>query len=218
MESEKLETWIRRERKGATRLRLLATEIGSQLVVAEWPRSELFEANPLEVVLAACADYCDSKGESVSFRLEWMRTDGTAVANCVHRHAPLEHGEGEPIARDAINADISVNRLLAFYMRKDENKDRLILGAIGAIFSPLEHTIRLQGQIMEQQGKQLLSLHQQLQAAREAYGTEDTEESRAEAIARAGALAKLAELAPVVLQAVLERAADRSRTNGAGEH
>lgn len=219
MDAAKLEQWLRRERKHAARLRLLATEIGSQIEVASWPREEILgSSSPVELVLCECADYCDSKGESINFRIEWQRADGTAMANCWHRHAPIE-GNDIPVSRDGVEADISTGRLIAALLRKDEQKDRLIVGSIAAIFAPLEHTIRLQQQIIEQQGRQLLVLNQQAMARLDTQADrEATEEERTEALARAGAWNKLAEVGPHVAQAVLEHVIERrsKSANGSG--
>lgn len=218
MQVDKLEQWLRRDRKHAARLRLHATELGAQgVLVSEWPREEL-GSSPLEAVQLACADYCDTKGESVNFRLEWLRSDGSSLCSMFHRQAPLQDSDGEPLGKDARNADISVNRLVAFMMRKDEAKDRLIVGAIAAIFHPLEQTIKLQQHLIDTQNKQIVSLTQQLQV-RVDSDDESTEEARAESLARAGAWNKLAEIAPLAVQAVVESHVERQRrgTNGSGQ-
>jgi hypothetical protein len=218
VDPDKLESWLRRARKGAARLRVLACEIGSQPTpVAEWTADEVKESSsPQELVLCACADYCDSKGESVQFRLEWTRIDGTAISNCFHRQAPLEDGSGT-VDRNAVNADLSTNRIIAQFMRHDETRERMLIGAIGTLFGSFEGALKLLATINEQQGRQLVLMHQQQAASREQGATEReaTEEERTEALARATAWNKLAEFGPLAVQAVLEHVQSGPRTNGA---
>jgi hypothetical protein len=193
--------------------------------ICEWGREEILTAtSAVELVLAACADLADSKGESVNFRLEWLRDNGTPIAHCAHRQSPIENADGSPpLPREAIDADLSPGRLIARLLQALEAKDRVMMGAIGAVFAPLEHTIRLQGQINEQQGRQLLALHQQLQVLRETSGQEieASEEARTEALARAAAWNKFSEVGPLALVAFLEniggnRGSAASGSNGGG--
>jgi hypothetical protein len=218
MEHGKLDTWLRRERKAAARLRVLATEALSQgFEIASWTREEAFEdGTPLELVLTACADWCDGRGQSANFRIEWQRADGSPLTSCWHQHAALEE-DGKAPSRDSLEADISTGKLIALLLRKDEQKDRLIVGSIAAIFAPLEHTIRLQQQIIEQQGKSLLRLNEQAIARADTESDRElTDEEREESRARSLAWSKLAEVGPLVLQAGIEHLIDRSRPNANG--
>lgn len=220
MDAGKLADWIRRPRKGRARLRLQLQEFSATAyTIAEWPVEEITEhANPTELVLDACADTADSRGESINVRVEWLRADGTVIAHCSHRQAPIENADGEPVSPAAKEADISVPRLLAHLIQKDLAKDKLIVGAIGAIFAPMESTIRIQQQMIDSQGRQIINLSQQLQAAMVANGEESTEENRAESVARTNAYNKMAEVGPLALQALVEHVITRNRAaaNGSG--
>lgn len=216
MSPDKLEAWLRRKRKGAVRLRLLATEIGSQpSAVADWDAEEICElSNPAETIFSECADYCDTKGESVQFQIQWLRADGTPAGSCFHRHAPLEDAEGNEGGKNARDADLGVNRIVAQFMRHDEVREKVLVGSLSTIFGTFESTIKVQAAIIEQQGRALTLLHQQVASMRAAAPDDPaTEEARTEALARAGAWNKMAEVGPLVLQAWLE-ARSNGHTNG----
>lgn len=220
MQADKLTTWLRRERKGAVRLCVLALEIGSTPVpVCDWPAEEITESSdPVGLVLEVCADYTDSKGEAVQFRFEWLRADGSRLGHCHHRQAPID-SESDPSGKHATDADLSVNRIVGQFMRHDEIREKMLVGSLATIFGAFESTIKAQAAIIDSQGKHNVLLHQQLIAAREAAtaGGEDTEEARTEALARASAWNKLSEIGPIALQAWLESRAQRSN-GAAGGH
>ncbi len=220
MTPDKLESWLRRERRGAVRLRVVATEITGVVPVMEWAGEEIRESvSPAEEVFRACADYCDSKGEPVQFRIEWLRADGTACGNCFHKHAPLEETDTNVRASEA---GLSQGNLVQWVLNRDVMRERIMVGALGTIIQGFQTALSTLSQQNAEQGRQLTLQAQQLAAYRtsdpSAAAEESTEEARAESIARAGAWNKLSEIAPHLVQFVIDHRAQRGSNGAAGGH
>lgn len=221
MTPDKLETWLRRERKGAVRLRVVATELTGAVPVMEWAGEEIRESVcPAEDVFRACSDYCDSKGETVQFRIEWLRSDGTACGNCFHKHSPIEEPDTNVKASEA---GLSQGNLVQWVLNRDVMRERIMVGALGTIIQGFQTALSTLSQQNAEQGRQLTLQAQQLAAYRTSdpnADAEQTEEARAESIARAGAWNKLSEIAPHIVQMVIEhrQRGNGASTNGAGGH
>lgn len=207
-----LRRWLERARPRAAALELSALRLASDYqVVRRWEEGEICgAADPVAEIFDTCSDFCDQAGESVQFRLQWVTAEGKAVATSVHRHAPTDSESGDP----GTEADLSTNRIIAQFMRHDELREKLFIGAIGSVFSAQERTIALQQKMLEASLTQQSTLLQQMQAIREQGEGEvaQTEEERTESLARATAWNKAAELFPVIVEAVIEHGGKNGRS------
>jgi hypothetical protein len=202
MQPDKLEKWLARDRPRAARLRIMALVVASDAIqVHEWLLPELnAESNRAGAVLDVCSDYADTKGESVQFRLEMGDHEGKTITATHHRASPTDSDGDSP----ATDADLSTNRIIAQFMRHDEQRERLLVSAMDAVFKSCANIVGMQGKLLDQLSQSNAVLQQQLADARARGEIERdlTEEEKQEIVSKAAAWQKAAELGPVFLEAL----------------
>lgn len=204
MTPNSLKRWLDRNRPRAAYLRLVVERIGAELlVVTQWVAGAQTEQELVGLVLDACNDYAEENGEPVKFLIQWCDHNDKPIATAHHRAAPGDLNPDDP------KTDLSINSIVAQFMRHDEAREKVLLGALGSIFGAHEKTIQLQqnmiSTLIEQQKRDHLEM-QAMRVQREQHSErEPTDEERQEAVARANALNKLGELAPMVLAHLVQR-------------
>jgi hypothetical protein len=207
-----LRKWLQRERKRAVKLCAFAKGVGTDVPVNTWDKEELDAIEePERVVLGACDDWVAQRRESTLFLFQWFDSEGHPITSCEYRMAPVEDGSEPPLTRNQIAADVSVQQIIAQFMRHDEQREKTLISALDSIFSASAATIASQQKLVAELQRQNVVLATQQQVRNETNGgdPEEVAEMRAtalaEAQARARAWEKLEQLGPPLLQAVLAR-------------
>lgn len=202
-----LRRWLDRKRPRSAYLRVAVDRIAQEpLVVAQWTEGEHTEQELCGLVLDTCSDYAEQQGEATKFFIQWCDQHDKPMATAHHKAAPgdYEDKDGKP----GPATDIGINGIIAQFMRHDEAREKVLLGALGSIFGASEKTIQLQQQLLTMLLEQQKRDHIELQASRvarsEASEREVSDEEKLEAVARANAMTKFTELAPMVVAHIID--------------
>lgn len=201
MRADKLRAWLGRQRVGAARVLLQHDQPGEAQTFATFPADPLPD---VQLIFDACGDLADSLEESIRVAILVIDEDGETLARTWHKQMPLEAS-----SPDALNAsEVSTNTIVAQLLRHIETQQRAVTGSHVAIYDAFQRTLDQLQKTNERQNAQINALTEALNAAH-GEASEDTADTRAEAIARTQAWERFAELGPAVTELLLKAAAHK---------
>lgn len=180
-----LREWLCKKRSQAMLLRLYAMRaLGEHQLLDSWDKSELDldpdTGEPERALLQRCDDHVTGSGESTVFLFMWCDANGGAVAQRQYKLSPALTDDGKPLPRNAADAGISQNQIIAQFLRHDEIRERVLIQSLGPVMDAQAVLVKQLSDQLKQAYAYIEALHVQLIAARQQAGSEESEEERAE--------------------------------------